>query len=137
MPRQNSIARRNLLKGAAALTAGMALQRQDLVWAQDASPAAEPEEVTYSGPVEGKLNVSWWSYNGPAWVAGNIEMIKRFQEANPDINIVYQYFPYEVLISKLQTGYNSGTVADMQQMASRRHRPGDRPGAVRRRGLRG
>ena len=31
--------------------------------------------------------------NGPAWVAGNIEMIKRFQAANPDINIVYQYFP--------------------------------------------
>ena len=43
-------------------------------------------------------------------------LIKRFQEANPDINIVYQYFPYEVLISKLQAGYNSGTVADMQQM---------------------
>ena len=43
-------------------------------------------------------------------------MINRFQAANPDINIVYQYFPYEVLISKLQAGYNSGTVADMQQM---------------------
>ena len=72
--------------------------------------------MTYSSPVEGKLNVSWWTYNGPAWVAGNIEMIKRFQAANPDINIVYQYFPYDVLISKLQAGYNSGTVADMQQM---------------------
>jgi multiple sugar transport system substrate-binding protein len=116
MPRQRSIARRNLLKGAAALTAGIALQRRNLIAAQDASPAAEPQEVTYSNPVEGKLNVSWWSYNGPSWVAGNIEMIKRFQEANPDINIVYQYFPYEVLISKLQAGYNSGTVADMQQM---------------------
>ena len=72
--------------------------------------------MTYSSPVEGKLNVSWWTYNSPAWVAGNIEMIKRFQAANPDINIVYQYFPYDVLISKLQAGYNAGTVADMQQM---------------------
>lgn len=110
------IARRNLVKGAAALTAGIALHRQHLAWAQDATPEAEPEEVTYSGPVEGKTNVSWWSYSGPGWVAGNIEMIQRFQAANPDINIVYQYYPYDILISKLQTGYNSGTVADIQQM---------------------
>lgn len=116
MHRHNGIVRRDLLKGAAALGAGLALQRRGRVGAQDASPEAEPEEVTYSSPVEGKLNVSWWSYNGPGWVAGNIEMIKRFQAANPDINIVYQYFPYDVLISKLQAGYNSGTVADMQQM---------------------
>jgi multiple sugar transport system substrate-binding protein len=116
MPPQTRVARRNLLKGAAALTAGIALQQRHLVGAQDATPPVEPEEVTYSSPVEGKLNVSWWTYNGPAWVAGNIEMIKRFQAANPDINIVYQYFPYDVLISKLQAGYNSRTVADMQQM---------------------
>ncbi|MCC2626723.1 MAG: extracellular solute-binding protein family 1 [Thermomicrobiales bacterium] len=116
MPRQISIARRNLLKGAGALAAGIALQRAHLIGAQDASPTAEPQEVTYSQPVEGKTNVSWWSHNGPPWVDGNIKMITAFQEANPDINIVYQYFPYEVLISKLQAGYNSGTVADMQQM---------------------
>src|SRR5215203_6192843 len=99
MPRQISIARRNLLKGAGALAAGVALQRAHLTGAQDASPTAEPQEVTYSQPVE-----------------GNIKMITAFQEANPDLNIVYQYFPYDVLISKLQAGYNSGTVADMQQM---------------------
>src|SRR4029079_17272484 len=116
MRRRHAIDRRDLLKGAAALTAGLALQRQGRAGAQDASPTAEPEEVTYSQPVEGKTNVSWWSYNGPGWVAGNIEMITRFQAANPDINIVYQYFPYDILISKLQAGYNSGTVADMQQM---------------------
>ena len=116
MLRQSSFARRTLLKGAAAVGATLAFRRPDLTWAQDASPTPEPEEVTYSQPVEGKTNVSWWSHNGTAWVDGNIEMITRFQEANPDINIVYQYFPYDVLISKLQAGYNSGTVADMQQM---------------------
>jgi multiple sugar transport system substrate-binding protein len=116
MPRQISVARRNLLKGAGALAAGMALQRAHLTGAQDASPTAEPQEVTYSQPVEGKTNVSWWTINNPSWVDGNVKMITAFQEANPDINIVYQYFPYDVLISKLQAGYNSGTVADMQQM---------------------
>jgi len=116
MPRPLRIPRRNLLKGSAALGAGIALQRYGAAHAQDATPPAESQEVTYSAPVAGKTNVSWWSYQGPSWVAGNIEMIKRFQAANPEINIVYQYFPYDVLISKLQAGYNSGTVADMQQM---------------------
>src|SRR5215208_3457944 len=116
MPHQTRVARRNLLKGAAALTAGIALQRRNLVGAQDATPTAVPQEVTVTNPVEGKLNVSWWSVNNVAFVAANVEMINRFQAANPDINIVYQYFPYDVFISKLQAGYNSGTVADMQQM---------------------
>jgi multiple sugar transport system substrate-binding protein len=116
MRQHAGIGRRDLLKGAAGITAGLALQRGLSARAQDASPTAEPQEVAYSQPVEGKTNVTWWSHNGPPWVEGNIKMITAFQEANPDINIVYQYFPYEVLISKLQAGYNSGTVADMQQM---------------------
>src|SRR5215204_5158168 len=116
MRRHDLLARRDLLRSAAALSAGMALQRAHLVGAQDASPTAVPEEVTVTNPVEGKLNITWWTVNNPAFVAANVEMINRFQAANPDVNIVYQYFPYDVLISKLQAGYNSGTVADMQQM---------------------
>jgi len=116
MRRHDLLARRDLLKSAAALSAGMALQRAHLVSAQDASPTAVPQEVTVTNPVEGKLNVTWWSHDNQAFVAANVEMINRFQAANPDINIVYQYFPYAVFISKLQAGYNSGTVADMQQM---------------------
>jgi multiple sugar transport system substrate-binding protein len=116
MRRHDLLARRDLLKSAAALSAGMALQRACLVGAQDASPTAVPQEVTVTSPVEGKLNVTWWSHDNQSFVAANVEMINRFQAANPDINIVYQYFPYTVFISKLQAGYNSGTVADMQQM---------------------
>ena len=116
MRRHDLLARRDLLKSAAAISAGMALQRARLTAAQDASPTAEPEEVTARSAVEGKLNVTWWSHNNPAFVAANLDMIDRFQAANPDVNIVYQYFPYDIFISKLQAGYNSGTVADMQQM---------------------
>jgi len=116
MRRHDLLARRDLLKSAAALSAGMALQRAHFAAAQDATPTAEPEEVTARSAVEGKLNVTWWSHNNPAFVAANLDMIDRFQAANPDVNIVYQYFPYDIFISKLQAGYNSGTVADMQQM---------------------
>ena len=116
MTQPNGLARRELLKGTAAIAAGLAMQRHLHALAQDATPEPEPEEVTAREAVEGKLNVSWWSHNNPAFVAANIEMIDRFQAENPDINITYQYFPYDIFISKLQAGYNSGTVADIQQM---------------------
>ncbi len=60
--------------------------------------------------------MTWWSHNNPAFVAANKQMIERFEEANPDINIVYQHFPYDVFINKLQTGYASQTEPDIQQM---------------------
>jgi multiple sugar transport system substrate-binding protein len=69
-----------------------------------------------SQPEEGKQNVTWWTHNNPAFVAANKEMIKRFEAANPEIHIVYQYFPYDVFINKLQTAYASSTEPDIQQM---------------------
>ena len=108
--------RRDFLLRSAALAGASLIGSRSLAFAQDASPTAEPEEVTAREAVEGKLNISWWSHNNPAFVAANLEMIDRFQAANPDVNITYQYFPYDIFISKLQAGYNSGTVADIQQM---------------------
>jgi len=81
-----------------------------------ASASASTSGVVVSKPVAGKTNVSWWSHDNPAFVAANKEMIKRFQGANADINIVYQYFPYNVLVRKLQAAYRAKNVADMQQM---------------------
>lgn len=80
------------------------------------TPAASESAVTVSKPVKGKLNVSWWSHNNPSFVAANIEMIKRFQAVHRDVNIVYQYFPYDVLANKLQAAYRAKNVADIQQM---------------------
>jgi len=69
-----------------------------------------------SQPVDGKQNVTWWTHNNPAFVAANKGMITRFEAANPEIHIVYQYFPYDVFINKLQTAYASSTEPDIQQM---------------------
>src|SRR5262245_28170877 len=69
-----------------------------------------------SQPEEGKENVTWWTHNNPAFVAANKEMIKRFEAENPNIHIVYQFFPYDIFINKLQTAYASGTEPDIQQM---------------------
>lgn len=77
---------------------------------------ATEEAGIVSKPEEGKTNVTWWTHNNPAFVAANKEMIKRFEAANPDIHIVYQFFPYDIFINKLQTAYASQTEPDIQQM---------------------
>ncbi len=79
--------------------------------------AQEDEEgVQETTEQEGKVNVTWWTHTNSAFVAANLALIEAFTAENPDINIVYQHFPYDVFTQKLQTGYSTGTVADIQQM---------------------
>jgi len=123
--------RRRFTKIAGGAAAALSLGVPARVYAQDAEATAtaeaqsvaatataeaESEGVQVSTEEEGKTNVSWWTHNNTAFVAANIALIEAFEKANPDIHIVYQYFPYDVFVQKLQTGYSSGTVADIQQM---------------------
>ena len=78
--------------------------------------AANAKGTVVSKPIDGKLNVTWWTHDNASFVAANKEMIKRFEAANPEIHIVYQYFPYDVLSRKLQAAYRAENVADIQQM---------------------
>ncbi len=117
--------RRQLTKlagaAAAALSLGAPLRAAaqtdaEATEAANATATAEAEGVQVTTEEEGKTNVSWWTHNNPAFVAANTAVIEAFEAANPDIHIVYQYFPYGVFVQKLQTGYSSDTVADIQQM---------------------
>lgn len=84
---------------------------------QQQQGAGEDQEGTVVSKEEsGKTNVTWWTHNNPAFVKANKEVIKRFEAQNADINIAYTYFPYDVLFNKLQAGYASETVSDIQQM---------------------
>lgn len=106
--------RRRLTQIAGGMAGALAFHPSLRAYAQDAEESEEGVEETTEQ--EGKLNVTWWSHTAPAFVDANLALIEAFQAENPDINIVYQHFPYDVFVQKLQTGYNSGTVADMQQM---------------------
>ena len=116
--------RRELARLAAIASAAAALGKPAFASAQNvqatadagATATVEAEGVQVSEEIEGKINVSWWTHNNPAFVNGNNALIAAFEAANPDIHIVYQYFPYDVFVQKLQTGYASQTVADIQQM---------------------
>ncbi len=124
----NRFDRRRLAKVAGSAAAATALAKPFNALAQNAdadkkateaassTATVEAQGVQVSTEQEGKTNVSWWTHNNPAFVTANKELIARFEKANPDIHIVYQYFPYDVFVQKLQTGYRSGSVADVQQM---------------------
>ena len=108
------LSRRRFLAGAGAGLSVVA--GSSLLSGCGSGPVGEDAGVAVSRPVDGKLNVTWWSHNNPAFVGANIEMIKRFEKENRDIHIVYQYFPYDVLQRKLQAAYRADNVADLQQM---------------------
>jgi multiple sugar transport system substrate-binding protein len=121
---ENRFDRRRFAKVSAGVAAAATLATAVRAGAQDVDPTeaasqtatVEAEGVQVSTEEEGKTNVSWWTHNNPVFVQGNKDLIAKFEAANPDIHIVYQYFPYDVFVQKLQTGYRSGSVADVQQM---------------------
>jgi multiple sugar transport system substrate-binding protein len=105
--------RRRFVQAGGALT-GLAF----LPWGvRRAAAQDDPEAGTVeSEPIEGKTNVTWWSHTGEAFIEANKEMIARFEEANPDVHIVYQHFPYDVYYAKLPAAYASQEASDVQQM---------------------
>lgn len=125
MTSREQLNRRRLAKLAGGTAAALSLRVPLRAAAQDDAAATEAAGATATVEAEGvqvtteeagKTNVSWWTHNNPAFVQANTDLITRFEEANADIHIVYQYFPYDVFVQKLQTGYSSDTVADIQQM---------------------
>ncbi len=93
-------------------------QKSDAQATADANATAtvEAKGIQVSTEEKGKTNVTWWTHNNTAFVEANKQLMQKFEQENPDIHIVYQYFPYDVYVRKLQTGYRSGSVSDVQQM---------------------
>ena len=78
-----------------------------------AAPAEEPEApVVADEPVEIRL----WTHSNPAFVASTEEIIKRFEEINPNVTVKLETFEYGVFIQTLQTSMPAGTEADVMEM---------------------
>lgn len=63
--------------------------------------------VSASGPV----TVKFWTHVNEAWNASYVELIAEFEQANPDIKIDYQRFPYDEFEAKIQTSLMAGAAA--------------------------
>ncbi len=89
--------------------------------AEDAAPegpveeGAAQEEAAPAEPGE-KITLRLWSHQNAAFQAGNEAIIAKFMEQNPNIEVVYETFEYELYIQTLQTSMPAGTEADVIEM---------------------
>jgi multiple sugar transport system substrate-binding protein len=63
-----------------------------------------------------KASLRLWSHNNTAFVKTNEELVKKFQEANPNIEVKYENFPYDEFIQKIQTSMAAKNEADVMEM---------------------
>ncbi|GIV77995.1 extracellular solute-binding protein [Litorilinea aerophila] len=86
--------------------------------ATPAAPTGGGETAGSEAPSSGteKITLRFWSHQNPAFIAANETLIQLFEEAHPDVDIVYEQFPYDVFIQTLQTSMPAGTEADVIEM---------------------
>ncbi len=80
------------------------------------APAEKPPAAETPAPAPGKVTLRLWSHSNPAFVQANENAIKKWQEAKPDVEIKYEYFPYSEFIQTIQTSMAAKTEADVIEM---------------------
>jgi len=80
------------------------------------APAEKPPAAETPAPAPGKVTLRLWSHSNPAFVQANENMIQKWQEAKPEVEIKYEYFPYDEFIQTIQTSMAAKTEADVIEM---------------------
>jgi ABC-type glycerol-3-phosphate transport system substrate-binding protein len=82
--------------------------------AQETAPTEAPAQESASGGE--KVTLRLWSHQNAAFQKANDEIIAKFMAQNPNIEIKYENFVYDVFIQTLQTSMPAGTEADVIEM---------------------
>jgi multiple sugar transport system substrate-binding protein len=83
------------------------------------APAAEPAATAApeAGAATGeKVTLRLWSIQNAGFQKANEAIIAKFKEQNPDIEVKYETFQYDVYIQTLQTSMAAGTEADVIEL---------------------
>lgn len=82
------------------------------------APAPTGQDASASGDAAGgeKITLRVWSHQNVAFIKANEEMIAKFMQQNPDIEVTYEQFEYEQFLQNLQTSMQAGTEADVIEM---------------------
>ncbi len=79
--------------------------------------AAVPTKV--GAPAEagtGGITLRLWSHSNPAFVKANEAAIQKWLEQRPEVQIKYEYFPYDEFIQTIQTSMAAKNEADIIEM---------------------
>ena len=80
------------------------------------TPSEAPPAAEAPAPVAEKVTLRLWSHSNPAFVQANEELIRRWQEQKPEVDIKYEYFPYDEFIQTIQTSMAAKNEADIMEM---------------------
>ncbi|MBE0696689.1 MAG: extracellular solute-binding protein, partial [Anaerolineaceae bacterium] len=82
------------------------------------APAAQPagETPQAQAPSGEKKTLRLWSHQNPSFVAVNETLVKKYTEANPNVEIKYENFDYGQFITTIQTSMAAKTEADVMEM---------------------
>jgi multiple sugar transport system substrate-binding protein len=121
MKEQNKIlSRRDFLRLATAAASGALLAACVPAGQQEAAPAqqqeAAAEDKTSAAPAEETVSLRVWSHQNTSFVKANEELVKKYQEANPNVEIKYENFPYGDFITTIQTSMAAKNEADVMEM---------------------
>jgi multiple sugar transport system substrate-binding protein len=110
-----SVSRRDFLRLAALTATGTALAA---CAPAPTTPTAAPGEnqPTQAPPAGEKITLRLWGSNNVAFVAINETLVKKFMEANPNIDVIFENFPYGDFITKIQTSMAAKNEADVMEM---------------------
>ncbi len=113
----HAINRRSLLKYGGAAAGLTAAARLNLAFAQDATPAASPDDSAPSAAsqlaVSGPIEIEYWQYEFESKTTLVNELIPEFQEANPDITINHVNFPYDDFQTQVAAAAQAGEGPDV------------------------
>ncbi|MCS7222828.1 MAG: extracellular solute-binding protein [Anaerolineae bacterium] len=113
------MSRREFLRLVGASAAGLAMGSWAVACAPSTpapAPAEKPSAAETPAPAPSKITLRLWSHSNPAFVQANENAIKKWQEAHPDVEVKYEYFPYGEFIQTIQTSMAAKTEADVIEM---------------------
>lgn len=79
-----------------------------------ASDNAAPTEETAAE--SGKIVIRVWGHQNNSFNKAHREIIEKFMQENPDVEVKFETFPWDVFIQTIQTALPSGQVADIIEM---------------------
>ncbi len=107
-----SFSRRDFLRLTALTTAGTLLAA-----CQTGTPAPSGgEEPGGEAPAGEKITLRLWSHQNPSFVTANEQLVAKYVEQNPNIEIKYENFPYADFITNIQTSMAAKNEADVMEM---------------------
>jgi multiple sugar transport system substrate-binding protein len=108
-----SLSRRDFLRMASLAVGGTVLAACGAPAAPSQSSEVKP---TSGAPAAAKVTMRFWSHNNVAFVAMNETLVKQFMDANPNVTVKYENFPYDEFIKTIQTSMAAKNEADVMEM---------------------